>query len=201
MKNTILFATLILSSLLFATSCKKKSTATTTNNNNNTETIEVEVPITKTKTMPDSISNGPIAIPYPGLGLLKDTFATKVDEMLATYGPAGLTKDKIIKIEPMMFEAVIDNTTSQNFDFIDDSVYVYIDKYQGTNPIKVAYAKGIAKGSKQISFTVINTDLKDLFYNDYLEFNLQFGTPAYSVLKANSVFITSLKFKITAYKP
>lgn len=184
-------------------SCKKKSSGSSNNNNTNTGdgTITVEVPITKTKTMTDSIAPIPVAIPFPGIaGLMQDTFATKVDEMLTTYAP-GVTKDKIIKIWPSSFQAVIDDNSGQNFDFIDDSVYVYLDKYNGTSPRLVAYARGIQKGAKTINFTVIEDDVKDLFYNDYLQINMRFGIPANSSLKKNSNFTTNLVFKIKSYQP
>lgn len=185
-------------------SCKKKSNGSNTNNNNNTGdgTVTIEVPITKNKTITDSIPVIPIPVPYPGIpGLMQDTFATKVDEMLTTYAPAGVTKDKVIKIWPSSFQAVIDDASGQTFDFIDDSVFVYLDKYNGTSPRLVAYAKGIPKGAKTINFTVITDDVKDLFYNEFLQFNLSFGIPANSTLKKNSMFITNLKFNIKAYTP
>lgn len=199
MKKTILLFALGILCVAYISSCKKKGTSTN-NTTNTAETIEVEVPITKTKTLTDSLPTIPAPIPYPGLGLMKDTFATKVDEMLATFAP-GVTKDKIISIVPTYFKADIDDSTGQTFDFIDDSVNVYLSKYLDPNEILVATAHGIAKGSKSITFNCVNTDVKDLFYNDYLQFTLKFGSPANSSMKKNSVFITSLKFKIKAYKP
>lgn len=200
MKKTIYCLALGIMTLTYLSSCKKKSTSTNNNNNTTTETIEVEVPITKTKTLTDSLPNIPAPIPYPGLGLMKDTFATKVDEMLATFAP-GVTKDKIISITPTYFKADIDDSTGQSFDFIDDSVNVYLSKYLDPTEVKVASAHGIQKGSKSITFNCESTDVKDLFYNDFLQFTLKFGSPANSSMKKNSVFITSIKFKIKAYKP
>lgn len=205
MKRLSLLLLLVTLTCLGFNSCKKKSTGggdnNNNNNNNNTETIDVDVPITKTETITDSVPTLPVPIFYPGIpGLMSDTFATNVDQMLLTYAPPGITKDKIVKIVPKSFSVYIDNTTDQNFDFIDDSVHIFIDKYGGTSPVMVAKANGIAKGTKSLEFNVIPTDIKDLFYNDFLEFSLRFGIPANSTLKKNSVFVTNIKFTITAYK-
>jgi hypothetical protein len=196
MKKVIILSLLFVVSMTIFNSCKKKSTASSSNTNPNADLLDIEVPYTKAKTLPDSIAAMQWSLPIE----LNDTFATKVDEYLATYG-AGITKDKIVKIAPLSMNATIDNANAQTLDFIDDSVKVYVDAYNGTNPRLVAVKYGILPGAKSIDFTVIDSDIKDYFNSEYMEFTLKFNSKINQGMLANTTFITNIKFKITAKKP
>jgi len=196
MKKAIILSLLFVVSMTIFNSCKKKSTASSSNTNPNADLLDIEVPYTKLKTITGAIPALTISVEVP----LTDTFATKVDEYLATYG-AGITKDKIVKIAPLSMNATIDNATAQTLDFIDDSVKVYVDAYNGTNPRLVAVKYGILPGAKSIDFTIIDSDIKDYFNNQYMQFTLKFYSKINQGMLANTTFITNIKFKITAKKP
>jgi|LakMenEpi03Aug12_release.lakeMendotaPanAssembly.Ray.scaffolds.fasta_scaffold01835_32 hypothetical protein len=196
MKKILQFSFIACIFILAASACKKKSTANTNTNTTNTQYIDVEIPYTKSKTITDAIPSLAFSMPID----LKDTFATKVDEYLTTYAP-GVKKEDIVKITPMMMNTSIDNTNTQNLDFVDDSVKVYVDAYNGTNPRLVAYKYGILPGATSIDFTVVDTDVKDYFNNQFMQFSLKFNTKANQGMLANTTFITNIKFKITAKKP
>lgn len=183
MKKVIILSFMAVVAIASLNSCKKKYV-----------NKDIEYPITKNKLLVDAIPAMAWSLPVE----LKDTFATKVEE---TLSPLGMTKDQIVKITPKSFEAYIDNTNSQTLDFIDDSVKVYVDSYGGTNPILVAYKYGIKPGEKKINFTVVNTDVKDLFNNPYMQFILKFNTKPNQGMQANTNFITSINFIITAKIP
>jgi hypothetical protein len=97
--------------------------------------------------------------------------------------------------------ATIDNANAQTLDFIDDSVKVYVDAYNGTNPRLVATKYGILPGAKSIDFTIIDSDIKDYFNSEYMQFTLKFNSKINQGMLANTTFITNIKFKITAKKP
>jgi hypothetical protein len=196
MKKAIILSLLFVVSITIFNSCKKKSTASSSNTNPNADLIDIDVPYTKAKTITDAIPALTFSIEFP----LIDTFATKVDEYLATYG-AGITKDKIVKIAPLSMNATIDNANAQTLDFIDDSVKVYVDAYNGTNPRLVATKYGILPGAKSIDFTIIDSDIKDYFNSEYMQFTLKFNSKINQGMLANTTFITNIKFKITAKKP
>ena len=84
---------------------------------------------------------------------------------------------------------------------VDDSINVFIDKFGGTSPVLVATKKGIQPGTTSIIFDMVGPDIKELFYNDYLEISIKFGAKAGHEMKKNTTFITSLQFKVIAYKP
>ncbi len=195
MKKVILLTLLFVVSITILNSCKKKSTASTTTTNPNSNLLDIDVPYTKSKTITDAIPAFAVSLPVE----LKDTFATKVDETLSSY--PGITKSSITKITPLLMNATIDNANSQTLDFVDDSVKVYVDAYNGTNPRLVATKYGILPGAKSIDFTVIDTDIKDYFNNEYMQFSLKFFTKPNQGMQANTTFITNIKFKITAQKP
>ncbi len=196
MKKIILFSFASFALALTFSSCKHKSTSTVTNNTEKGTTL-VPIEYTKIKTLTDSIPSFTISLPVP----LTDTFATKVDEMLATYAP-GVTKTDIIYIQPRTMRVTIDNTTAQTLDFVDDSVKVYVGAYGGTDSVLVATKYGILPGAKVIDFNVDQTkDIKDLFYNPYMKFTLKFNTKPYQGMLANTTFVTAIKFEIKAYTP
>ena len=196
MKKAIILSLLFVVSMTIFNSCKKKSTASSSNTNPNADLLDIEVPYTKLKTITGAIPALSSSVELK----LTDTFATKVDEYLATYG-AGITKDKIVKIAPLSMNATIDNANAQTLDFIDDSVKVYVDAYNGTNPRLVAVKYGILPGAKSIDFTIIDSDIKDYFNSEYMEFTLKFNSKINQGMLANTTFITNIKFKITAKKP
>jgi hypothetical protein len=196
MKKAIILSLLFVVSMTIFNSCKKKSTASSSNTNPNADLLDIEVPYTKLKTITGAIPALTSSVEFP----LTDTFATKVDEYLATYG-AGITKDKIVKIAPLSMNVTIDNATAQTLDFVDDSVKVYVDAYNGTNPRLVAVKYGILPGAKSIDFTIIDSDIKDYFNNQYMQFTLKFNSKINQGMLANTTFISNIKFKITAKKP
>lgn len=186
MKKIILLSLMTVAVIGSFNSCKRK---------NKTTLKDIVYPITKNKLLKDSIAPFPISIKdYP----LEDTFATKVEE---TLSPLGMNKDQIKKITPNFFEAYIDNSNSQTLDFIDDSIKVYVDAYGGNNPRLVAYKYGIKTGEKKVTFTVVDTDVKEYFNNQYMKFILKFNTKPNQGMQANTNFITSIKFIITAEIP
>lgn len=200
MKNFLQITAVALLLLSTISACKKKSTGSVTNTTTtNTEYIEVTIPYTKSKTLTDSIPGFPFSTAMPAM---KDTFATKVDEMLATYAPT-IKKEDIVSIKPGMMKVVIDNSTNQTLDFVNDSVNVFVDAYNANpaNPRLVAFKKGIPLGAKEINFSVVDTDVKDYFYNEFMEFSLNFNNRPNEGMAANTTFIVSLEFKIKAKKP
>lgn len=184
----ILSVCLIAAALMNVTSCKKKSNGGNGGNGGNSNDITVEVPYTKSKTL-DSIPPLPISIPVN----ITDTFATKSDEYLTLY---GFKKENVKRITPVSMNVIIDNATAQTLDFIDDSVKIYVDAYNGTSPTLVAYKYGIPAGAKTIDFTIVDTDIKDYFNAAYMQVTLQFNTKAGQGMLANTNFISNFKFKI-----
>ncbi|HAD34166.1 MAG TPA: hypothetical protein DCF44_06670 [Chitinophagaceae bacterium] len=185
--------TLILFVLVIgAFSCKKKST--TTPPSTNSENIVVDIPYTKSKTLTDAIPALPLSVPVN----ITDTFATLVDQYITPY---GFTKNDIISVTPVMMNVVIDNNTSQTLNFADDSVKVFVDAYGGSNPLLVAYKKGIPLNAKSVDMDIENKDFKDYFNNEYMQVTLNFNTRLNEAMAANTTFITNFKFRITAKKP
>jgi hypothetical protein len=169
------------------TACKKKSSGGTTGGGTGND-ITVEIPYTKTKTL-DTIPPLPFSVPFN----ITDTFATKSDEYLSLY---GFTKEKVKRISPVSMNVIIDNANTQTLDFIDDSVKIYVDAYNGTNPTLVAYKYGILPGAKSIDFTIVDTDIKDYFNQQYMQVTLQFNTKPLQAMQKNTNFISNFKFKI-----
>lgn len=164
-------------------SCKKKRKPNLT----------IPFPYTKSKTLPA------IDTPFNVISLpieMTDTFATKVDEFLSIYGQ-GTTRSQIVSLTPDYMEVLVDAGTSQTFNFVDDSVKVFVDAYNGTNPILVAYKKGIPANSTKIAFDIIRTDIKELFNNPYMQVTLKFNTKPNEKILAGSMFTTNFGFAIT----
>jgi len=172
--------------LMNVTSCKKKSTGG--GGGGTTSDISVEVPYTKSKTLPE-IPAFPISLPVD----ITDTFATKSDEYLSLY---GFKKENVKRISPLSMNVIIDNASTQTLDFIDDSVKIYVDAYNGSNPTLVAYKYNIPAGSKSITFDIIDTDIKDYFNQAYMQVTLKFNTKPNQGMLANTNFISNFKFKI-----
>ena len=182
----LLSVCLMAATLMNVTSCKKKSNGG--NGGGNSSDITVEVPYTKSKTLPE-IPAFPVSLPID----ITDTFATKSDEYLTAY---GFKKENVKRISPVSMNVMIDNATAQTLDFIDDSVKIYVDAYNGTNPTLVAYKYGIPAGAKSITFDIIDTDIKDYFNQAYMQVSLKFNTKANQGMLANTNFISNFKFKI-----
>jgi hypothetical protein len=181
--------------MTIAYSCKKKSTGGGGGGGGGStkDDIVVEIPYTKTKVL-DSIPPLPLSLPVD----ITDTFATRSDEYLGLY---GFTKDKVKRVSPMSMNVAIDNLNTQTLDFVDDSVKIFVDAYNGTNPTLVAYAKGIPLGAKSINFTIVDTDIKDYFNSDYMQVSLKFNTRPGQGMQQGTNFISNFKFKIVAAAP
>ncbi|HOZ52788.1 MAG TPA: hypothetical protein PLU17_13070 [Chitinophagaceae bacterium] len=166
--------------------CKKKTTSKSD--------IVVDIPYSKAKVLPaiDSPFNI-ISLPIE----ITDSFATKVDEYLNTYA-GGISKSKIKSLKPLSMNVQVDPGTAQTLNFVDDSVKIYVDKYGGTTPILVAYKKGIPNNAKSIDFDIISTDIKDLFYEPYMQVTLKFNTKAGEKVLAGANFISNFAFRIVA---
>lgn len=188
MKQTLSIV-LMLVLVVNLSSCHKKSSGTGNNGNGTSNDITTEVPYTKTKTL-DTLPPLPVSLPI----ILTDTFATKSDEYLTTY---GFTKDRVKKIWATYMNVYIDNSNTQTFDFVDDSVKIYVKAYNGTDSTLVAYKYGILPGAKTMDFTMIDTDLKNYFNSQYMQVTMTFNTKPNQAMKANTNFVSNFKFKIT----
>ncbi len=179
--SALIIAVITISSI---TSCKKKSKPD----------ITVTIPYTKAKVLPA------IDTPYNIISLpieITDTFATQVDAYLNTYA-GGISKSKIKTLTAETMNVLVDSSTAQTLNFVDDSVKIYVDTYGGTNPVLVAYKKGIPANSKSIDFDIIKTDIKDLFYAPYMQVTLKFNTKANEKVLAGAYFISNFSFKVVA---
>jgi hypothetical protein len=180
--------------LFSISSCKKKGTDNGGGGNGSANDIDVTVPYTKSAVLPaiDSPFNL-VSLPIEKA----DTFATKVDEMLNLYA-GGISKSKIKTLTAKTMNVIVDGGTGQTFDFVDDSVKVYVDSFGGTNPILVAYKYGIPKGATSIDFNVVNTDIKNLFYAPFMQVTMKFNTVPHEKVLAGSNFVTNFSFRIIA---
>lgn len=184
-KNTVILCLMV---WVFLSACGKKST--------DRKTVTIPITFSKTKVLTTAIPAMPWSIEIP----ITDTFATKVDEYLSLYAP-GVSRADIVSIKPKSFSVYIDNSTAQNFDFVDDSIKVFVDKYGGSDSILVSKKYGVPLSTKSITFDVVEKDIKDLFYSDYMKFILLFNSRPNQGMMANSSFVTNVGFEIVAYEP
>ncbi len=163
----------------------------------------IEVPISRSDTTSLPISLPPLAVSFDfaTTPVQIDTFATKVDEYITPY---GFKKSDITKVEVTALNIVLENAPGQTFDFIKDtltSIRVYVDSFNGTTPLQVAFKQSITPGTSSLTLTVDPVDIKDYFRADYMKLLVGFRTQENQGLAAATKFRVNYGFKVTAIMP
>jgi hypothetical protein len=127
---------------------------------------------------------------------LKDTLEDQLD---ATLVANGVTKNQISKVYAKSMEVDIVGL-GQTFDFIDDSVKIYVNKIGSSSPILVASKKGIQLGATSISLDVIKDDVKDIFLSDSRELILRFNSRPNQGIGQGTKFHYKMQFLMMVFK-
>lgn len=186
MKTSISILSLLIILAVSLGGCKKKKTTNTTKN-------DLTVPIIQEGVKGiDSITPLPISLPIEW----KDTLDSQVD---ATLSANGVSKSQIKSAfaKSMTIDML---GSAQSFNFIDDSVKIYVDKVGGTAPILIASKHGIPANATTLTFDVISSDIKDFFTADLREMTLKFNTKANQGILSNTQVHYKMEFNVT-YTP
>ncbi|MBP6624752.1 MAG: hypothetical protein KA198_06250 [Chitinophagaceae bacterium] len=168
---------------------------------NSGSTVEVPISRSDTTSLPTSIAPLPFSIDLSTTPLQIDTFATKVDEYITPY---GFKKSDITKVEVTSLNIVLENSPGQTFNFIKDtltSIRVYVDSFNGSAPLQVAFKQSITPGSTSITLNVDPVDIKNYFNADYMKLLVGFRTQENEGLNAATKFRVNYGFKVTAIMP
>lgn len=196
MKQFISLALLAICMNMVFTACKKGK-------NGGGSTIKkdpITVPIDRsdTTTLPTAIPPLTMSLDFTTPPMQIDTFATKVDEYIGSY---GITKNQITNVHLKSLQIRLENSPGQTFDFIKNtppSLKVYVDSFSGTNPVMVASVQTITPGATVIDLNVESVDIKDFFRSDYMKLLVGFKTQENQGLNAAAVFRVNYSFVVTA---
>ncbi|MEN9338787.1 MAG: hypothetical protein RIQ62_99 [Bacteroidota bacterium] len=178
--------------LFSISSCKKKGS-----DGGKKDIIVVDIDRSDTTSLADSIGALAFSIPFdPPMKL--DTFATKVDEYITPY---GFNKGQITKVNLKSLSIVIENSPSQTFNFIKDTLVpltIYVDSFTGTTPKPVAFLYSRPASVKTLNLTVDGTDIKDYFRSEFMQLLVGFRTQENEPVYKNTKFRVNYTFTVTA---